>query len=133
MRVYTQVTAGFKPPAYFTDMKRIVFLSSFILIALTCADAQTKRIEHRSHSGSNKTFSLSNSSNFGALPSHFSKKDYLRTDSMIRNDSIMMYWYDSLNRVNSANNAHALQKPANPQPGKGAAAGAAAATGITSR
>ena len=115
-------------------MKRIVLLSSFILIGLVCADAQTKRIEHRSHSGSNASFDLKNSSNFGVVPHHFSKETAAHLDSIIRQDSIYRHWSDSLYRAGIESNRHAMQTPAsNPPPGKGAAAGAAAASHIVGK
>lgn len=112
-------------------MKKIALLSCSILIGLVCADAQTKRIEHRSHSGSNASFDLKNSSNFGVVPHPFSTQTAMHIDSIIRQDSIYRHWSDSLYRSEMESNRHAMQTPAtHPPPGKGAAAGAAAAAGF---
>lgn len=102
-------------------------------MALTCAEAQTKRIEHRSHSGSNLSFSLNNSGNFGMVPMPFSTKNAQMMDSMMRVDSIYIHWADSLYRIEVMSREHAMQTPAKPKPGQGAAAGGAAAIGISSK
>jgi len=55
-------------------MKKIILLAS-IVFAATASFSQTKRIEHRSHSGSNKTFTTKGDSNFGITPEMKKKKD----------------------------------------------------------
>lgn len=55
-------------------MKKIL-LSVSIIFAATASFAQTKRIEHRSHSGSNKTFTTKGNSNFGLTPEVKRKRD----------------------------------------------------------
>lgn len=55
-------------------MKKLI-LCVCIIFAATASFAQTKRIEHRSHSGSNKTFTTRGNSNFGLTPEMKKKKD----------------------------------------------------------
>lgn len=55
-------------------MKKIILFVCIVFAALT-SFAQTKRIEHRSHSGSNKTFTTKGNSNFGLRPEVKKKKD----------------------------------------------------------
>jgi hypothetical protein len=55
-------------------MKKIILLL-VIVFAASQAFAQTKRIEHRSHSGSNKTFTTKGNSNFGLSPEIIKKRD----------------------------------------------------------
>lgn len=53
-------------------MKKFIF--PLLLLALTTtAQAQTKRIAHRSHSGSAKSFNIKGDDNFG-LPSNYENK-----------------------------------------------------------
>lgn len=55
-------------------MKKIILLL-VVVFAASQAFAQTKRIEHRSHSGSNKTFTTKGNSNFGITPEMKKKRD----------------------------------------------------------
>ncbi len=55
-------------------MKKLI-LCVCIIFAATASFAQTKRIEHRSHSGTNKTFTTKGNSNFGITPEMKKKKD----------------------------------------------------------
>jgi hypothetical protein len=61
-------------------MKQVVLLLVCTALSVACF-SQTKRIAHRSHSGSNHSFNLAGEGNFG-LPS----KDYM--DKMRAKDSI---------------------------------------------
>ena len=63
-------------------MKKIL-LCSVLAIASTVAFSQTKLIAHRSHSGSNRTFSINESGNFG-LPSHKRDTITVKQDSVKR-------------------------------------------------
>lgn len=66
-------------------MKKII-LGACIVFAATTSFAQTKRIEHRSHSGSNKTFNTKGDGNFGLRPEMKKKKDSAdkATDTVIQ-------------------------------------------------
>lgn len=55
-------------------MKKVILAACIVFTAIT-SFAQTKRIEHRSHSGSNKTFSTKGNSNFGLTPEVKRKRD----------------------------------------------------------
>lgn len=55
-------------------MKKIIVLL-IVIFATTQSFAQTKKIEHRSHSGSNKTFTTKGNSNFGLSPEIIKKRD----------------------------------------------------------
>lgn len=55
-------------------MKKIILCACIVFTAIT-SFAQTKRIEHRSHSGSNKTFTTKGNSNFGITPEMKKKKE----------------------------------------------------------
>ena len=55
-------------------MKKIILLL-VVVFAASQAFAQTKRIEHRSHSCSNKTFTTKCNSNFGITPEMKKKRD----------------------------------------------------------
>lgn len=55
-------------------MKKIILCACIVFTAIT-SFAQTKRIEHRSHSGSNKTFTTKGNSNFGLTPEVKRKRD----------------------------------------------------------
>lgn len=59
-------------------MKKIILLL-VVVFAASQAFAQTKRIEHRSHSGSNKTFTTKGNSNFGITPEMKKKRDSVAT------------------------------------------------------
>lgn len=103
-----------------------------MLAASVLAFAQTKRIAHRSHSGSNSGFQLDAEGNFGDIGPWYGNMTKKEIDSIIRSDSILNRWTDSIYRLEAAGKVHAqASPPPKPQPGKGAAAGAAAATGIT--
>lgn len=60
-------------------MKKITLLILLILIGYI-SFAQTKKVEHRSHGGSNKTFTTKSSSNFGLPPNY--KEERKRMDSL---------------------------------------------------
>ena len=67
-------------------MKRIIVLTSCILLASVFVSAQTKLIAHRSHSGKNKTFSIYSPGNFGLPPAKDTvktQKDTLKTTDKI--------------------------------------------------
>jgi hypothetical protein len=67
-------------------MKKLSFVLILMCISTICL-SQTKKIAHRSHSGSNKTFSIIGAGNFG-LPEHKAsdstkKKETVRKDSTL--------------------------------------------------
>ena len=49
-------------------MKKFILPALVLVLAGTSAQAQTKRIAHRSHSGADRHFSLSGTDNFGNPP-----------------------------------------------------------------
>ena len=55
-------------------MKKIILGTCLVFASIT-SFAQTKKIEHRSHSGSNKTFTTKGNSNFGLTPEVKKKRD----------------------------------------------------------
>lgn len=60
-------------------MKKITLLVLSICIGY-CSFAQTKKVEHRSHAGSNNTFTTKGNSNFGLPPNY--KEERRRMDSL---------------------------------------------------
>jgi hypothetical protein len=56
---------------YIHYMKKFTLPALLITLACTSAQAQTKRIAHRSHSGTNAHFSLWGSDNFGNPPANY--------------------------------------------------------------
>ena len=79
--------------------------SIFVLIVMmACASAsfaQTKKIEHRSHSGSEKTFTTKGSSNFGLDPQTQRRWDSTRKANMRRDSIDKAKKADSLKRANT--------------------------------
>jgi len=60
---------------------------TLILLSTSILFAQTKKIAHRSHSGSDRTFTIKGESNFGATPEMIRRSDSLRRERA-RRDSI---------------------------------------------
>lgn len=82
-------------------MKKIYLLFVGVII-YSVSFSQTKKIEHRSHSGTNKTFTTKGNSNFGLPPDYQEKKK--KTDSLRKAKEIQ----DSLDK---AKKADSLAKP----------------------
>lgn len=112
-------------------MRKKICFFLFLLAANPFAFAQTQRIAQRSHSGTSAAHRAEG--NFGEIGPDFSNLSKKQIDSMLRSDSIMRYWYDSIYRAELSNRAHAQQAPKKPKPGQGAAAGGATAIGIGKR
>lgn len=78
--------------------------SIFVIMLMVCTTAlfaQTKKIEHRSHSGSNKTFTIKGDSNFGLSPTEKRRMDSLRRVDMQRDSIAKAKKADSLKRANT--------------------------------
>lgn len=72
------------------------------MLAMACtvaAFAQTKKIEHRSHSGTDRTFTTKGDSNFGLSPETKRRMDSLRRVDMRRDSIAKAKKADSLKRA----------------------------------
>lgn len=93
-------------------MKQVLFLLICTTLSVACF-SQTKRVAHRSHSGSNSTFTLTGEGNFGDPGEPIIKKslERMRLDSIakakekIKNDSLKMKKpvKDSIRKPDSSN------------------------------
>jgi hypothetical protein len=87
-------------------MKRIFILACIVFIC-HASDAQTKKIAHRSHSGSNKTFTAKGESNFGGVY-HYSPEEKKRIDSLRKE----YFRKDSIQKIRQADSLKkAIQSP----------------------
>ncbi len=75
----------------------------FMLVLMVCSAsilfAQTKKIAHRSHSGSDRTFTIKGESNFGATPEMIRRSDSLRRERVKRDSIEKMRIADSLKKA----------------------------------
>jgi hypothetical protein len=76
------------------------FLLLAIGISISSLFAQTKKIAHRSHSGSNKTFTTKGESNFGATPEMIRRSDSLRRERLQKDSINKVRIADSLKKAN---------------------------------
>ena len=80
-------------------MKKLLFVTCACTVAVFTISAQTKKIAHRSHSGSNHTFNMEEEDDFGAPPKNYKLK--IRKDStQSASDSIPMQLTDSTRSKN---------------------------------
>jgi hypothetical protein len=80
-------------------MKRISILACIVFLS-QASDAQTKKIAHRSHSGTNKTFTAKGESNFGATPEMIKRSDSLRRERLQKDSISKARITDSLKKAN---------------------------------
>lgn len=88
-------------------MKKIYLLLVGIMVC-SISFSQTKKIEHRSHSGSNKTFTTKGNSNFGLPPDYQEKKkkaDSLRKAKEIQDSLYKAKKTDSLAKAKTKKTA----------------------------
>lgn len=71
-----------------------------MILLTTTAFAQTKKIEHRSHSGSDKTFATTTSSNFGLSPEVKKRWDSTRKINLQKDSIEKARKADSIKRAN---------------------------------
>ena len=79
---------------------RLIFILAALLLISSASFSQTKRIAHRSHSGSDATFSWEQSpDNFGETPEMKRRADSLQKQRLIADSLRRKVISDSLNRV----------------------------------
>lgn len=82
-------------------MKRIFILACIVFLC-QMSNAQTKKIAHRSHSGSNKAFMINGESNFGVVRYSLEdnkKRDSLRKDHFKKDSTKRALRADSLKKA----------------------------------
>ncbi len=81
-------------------MKTLTALTLALSMVITTGFAQTKRIAHHSHSGSDTEFTTSASDNFGISPQMERQMDSTRKERKRVDDSVRVAHYrDSLNKA----------------------------------
>jgi hypothetical protein len=79
---------------------RLIFILATLLLISSASFSQTKRIAHRSHSGSDATFSWEQSpDNFGETPEMKRRSDSLQKQRLIADSVRRKVVSDSLERI----------------------------------
>lgn len=95
-------------------MKKLLLLSTLLLVFGSAASAQTKRIAHRSHSGSNATFSMNEGDDNYGLPPGYEK---MRMEQQRKNDSIKKANADSAAKAKADSQSKKPAPAPKPKPG----------------